>query len=153
MSEGRIIAIHVHPNEGDAPQRIEEARLVAGRGIVGDVNHALSESRPERERNAVTLIEAEAIEAVARDYGIEVTAAGSRRNVLTEGIALNHLVGKRFRVGSAVCEGVELCEPCGYLEKNTQRGVMKALLHRGGLRARILEDGTARPGDTVEPLD
>lgn len=153
MAEGRIIAIHVHANEGDAPHAIPEARLVAGRGIVGDANHALAEGKPERARGALTLIEAEAIEAVARDYGIEVTAAESRRNVLTEGIALNHLVGKRFRVGSAICEGVELCEPCGYLEKKTRRGVMKALLHRGGLRARILEDGAARPGDTVAPLD
>ncbi|MBZ0267229.1 MOSC domain-containing protein [bacterium] len=152
MNRGRILAIHIHAHEGDDPHAINEAKLIAGRGIDGDVNHALSEMEPERGINAVTLIETEAIEAVRRDYGIELTAAESRRNVQTEGVALNHLVGRRFRVGTALCEGMELCEPCGYLESKTRKGVTKALLHRGGLRARILEGGVARPGDTIEPV-
>ncbi len=70
----------------------------------------------------------------------------------TRDVALNHLVGERFRVGTAVCEGVELCEPCSHLESLTQEGTRSALVHRGGLRAAIVEDGAIRVGDGVEPL-
>lgn len=152
MRPGRIVAIHIHGESGAMPFAIEEARLVAGKGIEGDVNFAAAgkDPGPKRVDEALTLIESEALEAARRDYGIELTGADSRRNVLTEGIALNHLVEREFRVGTAVCFGVELCEPCGHLEKMTRKGVVKALIHRGGLRARIVRDGTARPGDTVE---
>jgi MOSC domain-containing protein YiiM len=155
MSHGRIVAIHIHAQEGGEPRAVGEARLVSGRGIEGDRNFAPAgnEATERHLEKAVSLIETEAIEAVRRDYGIELTAAESRRNIQTEGVALNHLVGRTFRVGTALCEGVELCEPCGYLEKKTRKGVLKALLHRGGLRARVLEDGVARPGDAIEPLD
>lgn len=151
MIEGRIVAIHIHDREGGEPFAIDEARLVAGRGIEGDVNFAAAgqDPSPRRADAALTLIESEALEAARRDHGFELSAAGSRRNVLTEGLALNHLVGREFRVGTAVCFGVELCEPCGHLERLTRKGAVKALIHRGGLRARILRDGVARPGDTV----
>jgi MOSC domain-containing protein YiiM len=151
MGQGRIIAIHVHGEAGATPRAIEVARLVAGKGIEGDVNFEAAEKDPSPKRadGALTLIETEAIEAAGRDCAVHLSAADSRRNVLTEGIALNHLVGKEFRVGTAVCHGVELCEPCGYLEKMTQKGVVQAFLHRGGLRARIVRDGVARPGDSV----
>jgi MOSC domain-containing protein YiiM len=153
MRQGRILAIHVHERSGEMPHSVPEARLIAGKGIPGDAKHAAAERNPgpERADQALTLIESEALEAAARDYGIHLSGAESRRNVLTQGVALNHLVGREFRVGSAVCFGVELCEPCGHLEKMTGKGVVKALLHRGGLRARILRDGVARPGDPVEP--
>jgi MOSC domain-containing protein YiiM len=153
MWQGRVVAIHIHGEEGAAPFAIDEARLVAGKGIEGDVNYLAVEksSGPERVDQAVTLIESEAVEAAKRDYDLDVTAAETRRNIQTEGVPLNHLVGREFRVGTAVCLGVELCEPCGYLEKMTKKGMVKAFLHRGGLRAQILRDGVARPGDPVEP--
>jgi MOSC domain-containing protein YiiM len=153
MWQGRVVAIHIHEGEGATPYAIDEAKLVAGKGIEGDVNFRAAEREPSPKRadEAVTLIESETIQAVKRDYDIDLTSAESRRNVETAGVPLNHLVGREFRVGSAVCRGVQLCEPCGYLEKMTKKGVLKALLHRGGLRAQILQDGVARPGDTVEP--
>ena len=152
MGQGRIVAIRIHEKEGEIPHAIDEARLVAGRGIEGDANFLAAHKDPSRANEALTLIESEAVEAARRDYGVDVTAATSRRNVQTEGVALNHLVGREFRVGTALCRGVELCEPCGHLEKMTAKGVRQALVHRGGLRAQILEDGVARPGDSVEPL-
>jgi MOSC domain-containing protein YiiM len=152
MKRGHIVAIHIHGKGGEMPHALEQARLVAGKGIEGDVNFGQGDSEPD-DTTELTLIESEAVEAVKRDYGIDVTAAATRRNVATRDVPLNHLVGREFRVGTAVCRGVRLCEPCGHLEKMTAKGVMKALLHRGGLRARILRDGVARPGDAVEPLD
>ena len=131
---------------------MEEVRAVAGEGLEGDryrAKVAAGTSGPEQQ---VTLIESEALEAVAHDYDIRISGADTRRNLLTAGAPLNHLVGREFRVGECVLRGRELSEPCGYLEKMTRTGVTKALLHRGGLRARILQGGVARPGDSVEPV-
>jgi MOSC domain-containing protein YiiM len=152
MGRGRIVAIHIHGKGGEMPHAIPEARLVVGKGIEGDV-HFLAAKNPDGGGEELTLVESEAIEAAKREYGIDVTAAATRRNIETRDVPLNHLVGRDFRVGTAVCRGVKLCEPCGHLEKMTVTGIRKALIHRGGLRARILRDGVARPGDSVEPLD
>jgi len=69
--------------------------------------------------------------------------------VLTRGIDLNALVGYRFTVGDVLCEGVELCEPCNHLQSLTQQGVLRGLVHRGGLRADVLDGGVITPGDAV----
>jgi len=113
-------------------------------GLTGDryVN------KPQQE---VTLIEQEALEAALRDYKLELTHAESRRNLLTTGAALNHLVGRQFSVGDAVLEGLELCEPCKYLQRLTGKEVIRALQHRGGLRARIVRSGKIEPGAAITP--
>jgi MOSC domain-containing protein YiiM len=80
---------------------------------------------------------------------VAIEPAATRRNVLTRGIDVNELVGKRFRIGDVECEGVELCEPCAHLESMTQPGVIKAFAHRGGLNADILTDGEISVGDAV----
>jgi MOSC domain-containing protein YiiM len=120
-------------------------RAVAGRGLEGN-RYFLDEPEPGQ---ALTLIQAEALEGLEQDTGIRLSAAESRRNVLTRGIDLNALVGKRFRVGEAECYGVELCEPCASLERLTQPGVIRGLVHRGGLRADIVSDGEIAVGDEV----
>lgn len=146
---GRIVAIRITPAEGQPTSAVVGARVFAHRGIEGD-HHCLP-SRPDSPRNGrdVTLIETEALAALAAEYGVALTHAESRRNVLTEGIALNHLVGKEFRVGGVRMLGVRLCEPCAYLEKLTREGVRAGLVHRGGLRATVLDDGEIRAGDAV----
>jgi len=95
------------------------------------------------------LIAVEATDAVALEGDVSIEPAATRRNVLTRGIDINELVGKRFRIGDVECEGVELCEPCAHLESMTQPGVIKAFVHRGGLNADILSDGEIRVGDPV----
>jgi MOSC domain-containing protein YiiM len=95
------------------------------------------------------LIESEAIEALKRDYGIELQPGDSRRNIVTRGVPLNHLVGCEFKIGAVTLRGIELCEPCAHLQKLTQQGVVRGLVHRGGLNAEILTDGLIRPGDAV----
>ena len=78
--------------------------------------------------------------------------ADARRNVVTRGIDLNALVGRRFRVGDVECLGQRLCEPCAHLERLTVPGTLRGLIHRGGLRADVLTDGTISVGDTIETL-
>lgn len=126
---------------------------VSGRGLRSD-RHFVSEGQPPRDVGAeldLTPIEAEAVEAVARDFDFDFGPGEHRRNLTTRGVALNYLVGERFRVGDVRCRGVALCEPCRHLEGLTEDGAIEALVHRGGLRAAVLESGTVRVGDGLEP--
>src|SRR6266508_2465716 len=91
------------------------------------------------------------LEAAARDYGIVLEPGQSRRNIETVGVALNHLVGREFMIGEVRLRGMRLNEPCAHLAQLSKRGVVKALTHRGGLRADILSDGVIRLGDPVRP--
>ena len=98
------------------------------------------------------MIEREAVAAVRDEEDLEVSEAETRRNLVTEGVPLNHLVGREFMVGEVRLRGVRLAEPCAYLEDLIgQAGLRKSLVHRGGLRADIIEGGTLRVGDLVEP--
>jgi len=147
VSEGRVEAIFISDARGDLPHAVESARAVAGKGLEG--NRYFDTGRPEQE---LTLIEAEELEILATEHGLHVDAAPTGRNVLTRGVRLNHLVGRRFRVGELECRGIELCEPCTTMEARTAPGVIKALVHRAGLNAEILVGGEVRPGDPVVPL-
>jgi MOSC domain-containing protein YiiM len=143
---GRVEGIFIGP-ERTLPEPVKRVHAVAGRGLEGN-RYFYEQAPPGR---ALTLIAAEAIEAMAAETGVEITAAESRRNVLTRGIDLNALVGVRFTVGAVECLGVELCEPCRTLESLTKPGVVRGLVHRGGLNADILTDGEIAVGDPVEP--
>ena len=85
------------------------------------------------------------------EYQIEVAPVESRRNLVTRGVPLNHLVGKDFLIGGVKIHGIRLCEPCSHLQALTGRQVIKGLRHRGGLRAQILSEGLLKAGDTVKP--
>jgi len=150
---GRIVEIHIVETKGGDPRRVESVRAVAGKGLEGDRYWAKAEAGQTGTKRQVTLIESEALAALARDYGVELAGGETRRNILTAGVPLNHLVGREFRVGECVFRGRELSEPCGYLESKTREGVRAALVHRGGLRAEILNDGTLRAGDPITSVD
>lgn len=152
MWKGNVVAIHVAAENGGPVRALPEANLVPGKGIEGDRNYTYAEEHPDemKPKKEVTLVESEAVAAIASEDGIAMTAGETRRNIETKGVPLNHLVGRKFRVGAARLKGLELCEPCGYLETLTQKGVVKALMHRAGLRAQILTGGTVRPGDPIE---
>ena len=125
--------------DSDALGAVESVRAVAGEGLEGD-RHFGDGRRPG---GAITLIEAEVLE----DVGLR--GPQSRRQVVTRGVRLNDLVGKRFTVGEVECLGVELCEPCLHLQSLTRPGIIDELLHRGGLNADILSSGTISVGDAV----
>ena len=144
---GHVEAIFVASQPGELPGPVERVRAYAGRGLEG--NRYFWEDGDAPPGRGVTLIAAEAMDAVALEGNISIEPAATRRNVLTRGIDVNQLVGKRFRIGDVECEGVELCEPCAHLESMTQPGVIKALVHRGGLNADILSDGEINLGDPV----
>lgn len=134
---------------------VKEVRAVIGKGLEGDryfkqVGTYSDRPGPSRE---VTFIEIEAIEALKRDYGVELDPGSSRRNIVTKGAPLSHLVGRKFGVGQAVLLGVRLAEPCHHLEQLTRKGVLAGLVHRGGLRAQVLTDGVIRVGDTLRELE
>jgi MOSC domain-containing protein YiiM len=152
MPAGEVVEINIAPEHELLPEPVPSVRAVPGRGLEGDRNFFNGEGlQPERDRE-LTLIATEGLDALAVEHGIELSAAESRRNVATRGIDLNRLEGKRFRVGDVECEGIELCEPCNHLQGLTKPGVLRGLVHRGGLRAAILTDGEIAVGDAVAPL-
>ena len=126
--------------ESDALRPVESVDAVAGKGLEGDRHFFADGARPG---GAITLIEAEVLE----DVGL--SGPQSRRQVVTRGVRLNDLVGKRFFVGEIECEGIELCEPCLHLQSLTRPGIIRDLLHRGGLNANVVSSGTISVGDTV----
>lgn len=132
-----------------------EVRAVAGRGLEGDRYFAGSGTfspTPQRPDFEVTLIEWEKVDAFARESGLPFTTAHARRNLVTEGVDLNALAGREFRIGGALIRGIRLCEPCNYLAKTSFPETLKGLVHKGGLRAQILKDGIIRAGDSIVPL-
>jgi MOSC domain-containing protein YiiM len=147
---GVVEQIAITPEPHALPEPVERIEVVAGQGPRGDRKFAPKPMK--RNGKDLTLIEAEALEDLADDTGIELSHEESRRNVLTRGIQLNDLVGRRFTVGEVECEGVVLNEPCTHLESLTYRGVLRGLQNRGGLRANVLRGGTISVGDEVRAL-
>ncbi len=143
MSGGRVEGIFVAAESGRLPHPVERVRALAGTGLEG--NRYFWDDGEAPAGRALTLVAAEAL----AESGLEITAAETRRNVLTSGIDVNALVGKRFRIGGVECYGVELCEPCSGLQKMTGKDVLGTLVHRAGLNADILTDGEIAVGDAV----
>jgi MOSC domain-containing protein YiiM len=134
---------------------VERIRADAGVGLAGDryatrTGHWSANETVDRQ---VTLVEAEEIERLADVFAISLEAGATRRNVTTRGIRLNELVGRRFRIGGVECLGTRLCEPCQYLTDLLGEPVLEPLVHRAGVRARILTDGEIALGDVVTALD
>jgi MOSC domain-containing protein YiiM len=153
MWEGSVVSMHLAREQGAPTFPVPEVRAVAGAGLEGNRYFFQpgggTGPKPEPE---ITLIEREALDALARDHGIKLEPGEHRRNVVTAGVPLNDLVGLEFRVGPVRLRGIELCEPCKYLEDLTGHpGLLRALIHRGGLVAQILDSGVIRTGDPVAP--
>lgn len=152
MPAGRVESIHITPRGGAPMEARTEVRAVAGAGLEGDryADRTGTYSTKPKASRQITFIEAEALEALARELGMVLSPGETRRNVVTRGVALNHLVGREFTVGQARFLGHELCEPCKYLAGLTGRpDLLPGLVHRGGLRAEILDGGLVRVGDPV----
>jgi MOSC domain-containing protein YiiM len=150
---GRVEGIFITSAAGQPMTALDSARVVAGRGIEGDRYYLgagfYSDGRDGRQ---LTLIEAESLEALERD-GVTLAPFECRRNLVTRGVLLNHLVGRRFRVGAVECLGIRLCPPCVHLEELTRPGLLRPLARSGGLRAHALNDGQIRVGDGVVMSD
>jgi MOSC domain-containing protein YiiM len=150
MWNGRVDSIHIAAAAKAPMQAVDQVVAIPGVGLEGD-RYALKtgtfyKPQPEFE---LTLIEAEAIEAILREYKIAMTVGEARRNVVTRGVPLNHLVGREFNIGPVKIRGIRLCEPCSHLEAITGLPLIKGLRHRGGLRAQILTQGVIQVGSSL----
>jgi MOSC domain-containing protein YiiM len=153
MWRGTLLSIHTAP-EGRAPMVSHQtAKLIAGHGIEGD-RYATGRGHYSAfpDVREVTLIEAETLEALRRDHQTDLLPEEHRRNLTTRDVPLNHLVGRRFRVGAVVLEGGRLNTPCRYLELVTGKTVNDILIHRSGLNCRVISGGSIQPGDVISPL-
>ncbi|MEV8419497.1 MOSC domain-containing protein [Streptomyces niveus] len=159
MRHGRIVSLHIAGAPGAPTHSLTRVTAVTGRGLEGDRNYWAGQGPRPRKRGTgrasgvcdITLIEYEALDALTRETGIELSPAECRRNVVCRGVRLNPLVGATFQVGETVLLGLRLSEPCARLEQLTRPGLIRGLIHRGGLRAEILQGGPIRVGDAVHP--
>ena len=153
MFEGTVISINIAPRAEAPMQSVNEAHAVPGKGLEGDRyfvrQGTFYKPQPDRE---LTLVEAEAIEAFREDFKVEFDLSATRRNLVTKGVPLNHLVGKEFWIGEVKARGLRLCEPCSHLQRLSHPKVLPGLVHRGGLRAQILTEGTIRVGEIVKEV-
>jgi hypothetical protein len=138
-----IVAIHLGAAGNPDLWPVGSVRAVAGKGLEGD-RHFFPDGAPAG--RAITLVEEEVVE------GADLPPGATRRQVTVRGVRLNDLIGKRFRVGEVECFGVALCEPCAHLERLTRPGIVKELVHRAGITADILTDGTISVGDRIDEL-
>jgi MOSC domain-containing protein YiiM len=152
---GTVTAIFICPTGAAAMTAVGEATLVLDEGIAGD-RYALGTGtfskmgvhKPDAE---ITLIEAEEIERFNASEDLALALGAPRRNIVTRGIRLNDLVGRRFSVGATLLEGLRLCEPCAHLAELVHPQIVAGLVHRAGLRARIVAGGKIKAGDAVTP--
>jgi MOSC domain-containing protein YiiM len=152
---GHVEAIHIAPAVGAPMVSLDRVRAESGVGLEGDRYASRSghwSDGDDADRD-LTLIEAEVIEDLAATDGIVLAPGETRRNVTTRGIRLNDLVGRRFRVGDVECEGIRLCEPCQYLTDSIGKPILRPLVHRAGLRAKIRKGGEIAIGAEVAVLD
>jgi MOSC domain-containing protein YiiM len=152
MTNGKVVSIHIVAEASGVPKEMESVRAVPGKGLEGDryFNHTGTYSDTPGSGRDLTLIEIEQLEHISREFGVKITPGESRRNLMTQGISLNDLVDREFKVGEITVRGTRLCEPCAYLaEKIGQEGALKALVHRAGLRCDIVTEGTISVGDAV----
>ncbi|WP_209306420.1 MOSC domain-containing protein [Blastococcus sp. CT_GayMR19] len=152
---GTVEGLAVAPAAEAPMQLLEVAQARAGHGFEGDRYAAgagtFSSRGGRRPGYDLTLIAAEVLDEMAT-AGQPLEFAGTRRNVLTRGIDVNALVGRRFRIGDVLCEGRRLCEPCVHLDRLSGPGILRPLIHRGGLRADVLTDGEIRLGAPVRSV-
>lgn len=149
-----VDAIYIAPDRALELRAIDEVLAIAGKGLEGD-RYQLgrgSFSRWPGDGRAVSLIAAEAIDEIFVETGLDLSNGRSRRNIVTRGVDLAVLNGKRFRIGEAVFRGTRLCTPCRYLERLVGPGTFDAIKGRGGLRADIVESGVIRAGDEIVAL-
>ena len=148
---GSLEHIHIAESAGGPMRSLDSVEVVAGVGLAGD-RYARREGtwRDDRSSRDLTLIEAEEIENLAANFGIQLAAGESRRNVTTRGIRLNELVGKEFWIGEVLARGTKLCEPCTYLAGLIDKPILEPMVHRAGLRADVLSSGRISVGDRIE---
>jgi MOSC domain-containing protein YiiM len=149
---GQIIAIFVAPVRHAEQIAVDAVQLNAGKGIIGDRFFGYRKTQPGRN---LTLIEKEVIAEFNQAFRLGIPLNATRRNLVSQGIRLNELVGKTFKIGNVFCRGIELCEPCKVMDRHfpptslSQTEIIRAFINKGGIRAKILTDGLVKLGDEL----
>ena len=152
---GKIVKLLISKDPKSAMLNVNQIVLEAGKGIFGDRYYNQEgtfsnkgEIEPDRD---VTLIEIEKIDALNKEYDLNITAEDFRRNIVVSNCDLNSLVGKEFQIGEVVLKGLRLCEPCKYLsDKLNEKKVLSEMVHKAGLRAQIIKSGSIDLNSQVE---
>lgn len=154
-SRARVVEILMASSPSAGMEQRSEARALPGQGLEGDRYFSglgTFSPHPQKPAYELTLIQQEFIDDFRNRTGLSFTSRHARRNLVTEGVDLNSLVGKEFTVGEVLLRGIKLCEPCAYMAKISFPEVLPGLVGKGGLRAQILRGGVIRRGDTVQPV-
>jgi MOSC domain-containing protein YiiM len=153
MWQGIVKSLHIAPEKSQPMVTVNTIRAIPSLGLEGDryaTGKGTYSDRLEKGRQ-VTLFEQETLEALRRDLNITLEPHETRRNIITHGVPLNHLVGHRFLVGNVLLEGTRLNLPCQYFENLLGiKGLFKSLIHRSGLNCQILNEGEISVGNPVQ---
>lgn len=152
MELGTVDSLYIGPEERGVVGRVDMVKAVAGRGLEGD-RYFHSDDGPHDESLEITLIEIEPLERAPIEHDLDVEPVDMRRNIVTRGVRLRDLIGKRFSVGEVEIEGMAYNPPCNYLVKLIGKPVLKPLINDGGIRGRIVKSGVIRDGDVISILD
>ena len=145
----KVIKIGIAKNSSEEIQEVNEINLLAGKGIVGDRYF----QEKNEDRNQLTLIESENIDYYNNKFNLKIPYLNFRRNIVTKGIKLNDLVGKKLIIGKTKKKGIDFCRPCKSLQENlNQENIIKEFLRMGGLRCEILTSSNIKSGDEIKVL-
>ena len=148
MSE--VLKLGVTENSNQKIKEVKTINVLANKGIIGD-RHFQEINDPY---NQISLIESESIDNYNIKFGLNISYIDFRRNVITKGVRLNDLVGKKFKVGAVALVGIDLCRPCKHLSENlNQNNIIKEFLKNGGLRCQILSSAKINVGDQIQLID
>ena len=145
----KVIKIGIAKNSSEEIQEVKEINVSAGKGIIGDRYF----NEKNEDRNQLTLIESENIDYYNNKFNLKIPDLNFRRNIVTKGIKLNELVGKKLIIGKTEIKGIDLCSPCKPLQENLgQENIIKEFLRMGGLRCSILTSASIKVGNEIKVL-
>ena len=145
----KVFKLGITSNNNKKIEEVESIEVLANKGVVGD-RHFDNYNDPYCQ---LSLIEAENIDEYNLKFGLNIPYLDFRRNIITKGIKLNNLVGKKLSIGNVEVEGIDLCRPCRHLtEMLDQENILKEFLRKGGLRCQILSSSKIKVGDTIKVL-
>tara|TARA_B100000035_G_scaffold308353_1_gene312879 strand:+ start:1075 stop:1515 length:441 start_codon:yes stop_codon:yes gene_type:complete len=142
----KVLKLGISSENNKEIKEVVSIEVLVNKGVIGD-RHFKDFNDPYCQ---LSLIESENIDYYNLKYGLNIPYVNFRRNIVTKGIRLNELVGKKFKIGSVELEGVDLCRPCRHLtEVLNQDNILKEFIRKGGLRCQILSSSTIQIGDEI----
>ena len=142
----KVLKLGISSENNKEIKEVVSIEVLVNKGVIGD-RHFKDFNDPYCQ---LSLIESENIDYYNLKYGLNIPYVNFRRNIVTKGIRLNKLVGKKFKIGNVELEGVDLCRPCRHLtEVLNQNNILKEFIRKGGLRCQILSSSTIQIGDEI----